>query len=59
VDLNVYVVNSVVHDIPSQEIFISVIPFLLMDFLTLAALIIFPQISLFLPSLMVVGKLVC
>jgi tripartite ATP-independent transporter DctM subunit len=55
VGLNVYVVNSVAPDIPSQEIFMGIIPFLLMDFLTLAVLIIFPQISLFLPSLMVVG----
>jgi len=55
VGLNVYVVNSVAPDIPSQEIFMGIIPFLLMDFLTLAVLIIFPQISLFLPSLMVAG----
>jgi tripartite ATP-independent transporter DctM subunit len=55
VGLNVYVVNSVAPDIPSQEIFMGIIPFLLMDFLTLAILIIFPQISLFLPSLMVAG----
>ena len=53
--LNVYVVNSVAPDIPSQEIFMGIIPFLIMDFLTLAVLIIFPQISLFLPSLMAVG----
>ncbi|MBW1673444.1 MAG: TRAP transporter large permease [Deltaproteobacteria bacterium] len=55
VGLNVYVVNSVAPDIPSQEIFMGIIPFLLMDFLTLSVLIIFPQISLFLPSLMTVG----
>ena len=52
VGLNVYVVNSVAPDIPSQEIFVGIVPFLLMDFLTLAILLIFPQISLFLPSLM-------
>lgn len=55
VGLNVYVVNSVAPDIPSQEIFMGIIPFLLMDFLTLAVLIMFPKISLFLPSLMVVA----
>jgi C4-dicarboxylate transporter DctM subunit len=55
VGLNLYVVNSVAPDIPRQEIFMDIIPFLLMDFLTLAVLIISPQISLFLPSLMVVG----
>lgn len=54
VGLNVYVVNSVAPDIPSQEIFMGIIPFLLMDFLTLAILIMFPQIVLFLPSLMAV-----
>jgi tripartite ATP-independent transporter DctM subunit len=54
VGLNVYVVNSVAPDIPSQEIFVGIIPFLLMDFLTLAILIIFPQISLFLPGLMLI-----
>lgn len=55
VGLNVYVVNSVAPDIPSEEIFIGIVPFLLMDFLTLAILIVFPQISLFLPSLMLAG----
>ena len=55
VGLNVYVVNSVAPDIPSQEIFMGIIPFLLMDFVTLAFLIAFPKITLFLPSLMVAG----
>ena len=55
VGLNVYVVNSVAPDIPSQEIFMGIIPFLLMDFLTLAFLIAFPKIILFLPSLMAAG----
>ena len=55
VGLNVYVVNSVAPDIPSEEIFMGIVPFLLMDFLTLAFLIIFPQISLVLPSLMLAG----
>jgi len=52
VGLNVYVVSSVAPDIPSQEIFMGIIPFLLMDFLTLAILITFPQITMLLPSLM-------
>jgi len=55
VGLNVYVVNSVAPDIPSQTIFKGIIPFLLMDFLTLAVLIAFPQIVTFLPSLMMKG----
>jgi len=55
VGLNVYVVNSVAPDIPSQTIFKGIIPFLSMDFLTLAVLIAFPQIVTFLPSLMSKG----
>jgi len=55
VGLNVYVVNSVAPDIPIHEIFMGIIPFLIMDFVTLALLIIFPQITLFLPSLMFAG----
>jgi tripartite ATP-independent transporter DctM subunit len=54
VGLNVYVVNSVAPEVPIQEIFAGIVPFLLMDFFTLAILIVFPQISLFLPSLMLV-----
>jgi len=54
VGLNVYVVNSVAPDVPIQEIFAGIFPFLLMDFLTLTILIVFPQISLFLPGLMLV-----
>ena len=52
VGLNVYVVNSVAPDIPSQTIFKGIFPFLCMDFLTLGILIAFPQIVTFLPSLM-------
>ncbi len=55
VGLNVYVVNSVAPDIPSQTIFKGIIPFLIMDFLTLGILIAFPQIVTFLPSLMMKG----
>jgi len=55
VGLNVYVVNSVAPDIPSQTIFKGIIPFLCMDFLTLGILIAFPQIVTFLPSLMMKG----
>ena len=55
VGLNVYVVNSVAPDIPSQTIFKGIVPFLCMDFLTLAVLIAFPQIVTILPSLMMKG----
>lgn len=55
VGLNVYVVNSVAPDIPSQTIFKGIIPFLCMDFLTLGVLIAFPEIVTLLPSLMMKG----
>ncbi|MCF8079668.1 MAG: TRAP transporter large permease [Desulfobacterales bacterium] len=55
VGLNVYVVNSVAPDIPTQTIFWGIVPFLFMDVLTLAILIAFPQIVTFLPSMMMPG----
>ncbi|MCK4767554.1 MAG: hypothetical protein KAS28_04130 [Desulfobacula sp.] len=42
-------------EIREQIIFKGIIPFLLMDFLTLAVLIAFPQIVTFLPPLMMKG----
>jgi TRAP-type mannitol/chloroaromatic compound transport system permease large subunit len=50
--LNVYVVHSVAPDIPLEEIFRGVLPFVAMDILTVGLLILFPQIITFLPSLM-------
>jgi len=53
VGLSVYVLKGVVGDkISLAEIFRGIGAFLLMDILTLALLIIFPQISLFLPNTM-------
>jgi C4-dicarboxylate transporter DctM subunit len=52
VGLNVYVVHSVAPEIPLEEIFRGVLPFLAMDILTVGVLILFPQIITFLPSLM-------
>ncbi|NKB58300.1 MAG: TRAP transporter large permease subunit [Alphaproteobacteria bacterium] len=53
VGLNVYVVRSA-SPIPLslEDVFAGVTPFLLLDFITLALLILFPQIVLFLPNLM-------
>jgi len=53
VGLNVYVVKSA-SPIPLslEEVFAGILPFLLLDFITLALLIIFPQIVLVLPNLM-------
>jgi len=47
--LNVYAVRSVTPDISTTEIFRGIFPFLAMDLLTLAMLVAFPQITLFLP----------
>ncbi len=49
--LNVFVVSSAVN-IPPQEVFRGIFPFLVMDILLVAVLVAFPQISLFLPSVM-------
>jgi tripartite ATP-independent transporter DctM subunit len=52
VGLNVYIVRSVAPDIPLEEIFRGIIPFVAMDVLTVALFIAFPQIITFLPSQM-------
>ena len=56
VGLNVYVVNRVTPDIPLQDIFRGILPFLAMDILTLALLVAVPEITTFLPGLMVGPK---
>jgi len=52
VGLNCYIVRSVAPDIPHEEIFRGIIPFVAMDVLTVGVLIVFPQIITFLPSQM-------
>jgi len=52
IGLNVYVVRSVVPDTPVETIFRGVMPFFIMDILTVALLIAVPQIIVFLPGLM-------
>jgi tripartite ATP-independent transporter DctM subunit len=49
VGLNCYIVRSVAPDIPLEEIFRGILPFLAMDILTVALLIAVPQIITFLP----------
>ncbi len=51
VGLNVYVVGGIRPDIPLHDIFKSIWPFVVIDVLTVALLIMFPQIVLFLPEL--------
>ncbi|MFC1815400.1 TRAP transporter large permease [Thermodesulfobacteriota bacterium] len=52
VGLNAYVIKGMAPDVPLATIFKGIVPFLLADFASLILLIAFPQISLFLPSLM-------
>jgi TRAP-type C4-dicarboxylate transport system permease large subunit len=52
IGLNVYMVRGVAPDIPLEDMFKGVMPFLAMDILTLIILVIFPQIATFLPSRM-------
>jgi len=52
VGLNVYVVGGVRPDIPTGAIFRAVWPFVAIDVLTIALLIAFPSITLFLPDLL-------
>jgi len=55
VGLNVYAVHSVAPDIPLEEIFRGILPFLLVDIAALILLIIFPQIITFVPTTMMNG----
>jgi C4-dicarboxylate transporter DctM subunit len=52
VGLNVYIIKGVAKDVPMQTIFKGIIPFLISDILHVTMLVIFPSISLFIPSLM-------
>lgn len=52
IGLNVFVIHSVAPDVPLMGIYRSLVPFLLMEFVTLGILIAFPQISLWLPGMM-------
>lgn len=52
VGLNVFVIKGVAKDVPMYTIFRGIIPFLIADILHVVLLIVFPQLSLFLPSMM-------
>jgi C4-dicarboxylate transporter DctM subunit len=52
IGMNVFVINSIAKDVSLQKIYRGVTPFILMDFVRLALLVIFPALSLFLPSRM-------
>ncbi|MGH7089517.1 MAG: TRAP transporter large permease [Stellaceae bacterium] len=50
--LNIYVLKSILPEVPLKAIFKGVIPFFLSDFVRLGLVIAFPAIALFLPRLM-------
>jgi TRAP-type C4-dicarboxylate transport system permease large subunit len=52
VGLNVYVVKAAAPDVPLTTIFKGVFPFLIADIINTFVLILFPQLSLWLPSMM-------
>ncbi len=51
VGMNVFVIHGVAGDVPLHDIYKGIVPFLIADLLHLALLVLFPQITLFLPSL--------
>lgn len=55
IGINVYIVKGVALDVPMEDIFRGIFWFFLMDLVTIAILIAFPQISLFLPNQMFGG----
>jgi len=52
VGVNVYVVHGVAKDVPLETIFRGVVPMLLALLVCCVFLLLFPQIALFLPTLM-------
>ena len=50
--LNIYVLKSILPEVPLKEIFKGVIPFFLSDFIRLGLVIAFPALALFLPRLL-------
>lgn len=53
VGVNVFIVKSVAPDVPLSDIFKGVLPFWFAMLVTLALLVAFPQISLYLPNTMI------
>jgi len=52
VGLNVYVINGILPDVSLEDIFRGITPFVLVETLNLFLIILFPWISLYIPSLM-------
>ena len=52
VGMNLFVINTMLPQVPTRTIFRGVLPFMAADCVRLAILVAFPAISLYLPSLM-------
>jgi len=52
IGINVFVIKGVAHDVSLYDVFVGIIPFLAADIVCVTLLIVFPQISLFLPNSM-------
>jgi TRAP-type C4-dicarboxylate transport system permease large subunit len=52
VGLNLFVVSGMDRDVPMSAIYRGVTPFILIELVVLTLIVMFPQIALFLPSLM-------
>ena len=50
--LNIYVLKSILPEVPLKEIFKGVIPFFLSDFVRLGLVVAFPALTLLLPQLL-------
>jgi C4-dicarboxylate transporter DctM subunit len=48
----VFVVYGITKDVPMYTIFRGIVPFLIADIVLLVVITVFPQIALFLPSMM-------
>lgn len=52
VGINVFIMHGIAKDVPMYTIFKGIMPFLIVNLLNIAMIMIFPQIVLFLPDLM-------
>ena len=52
VGMNLFVLSTLIPEVPTRTVFRGVIPFVIVDCIRLAILVAFPAISLYLPSLM-------
>lgn len=53
VGLSAYVVAAAVPEVPLEQVFKGILPFVFLELIVIAILIVFPQIALWLPSLVV------